>query len=50
MIQQTPSVSLGSMTGGYSITTDFTSQFYIKAKSTLFTEYPLLQSLTVSKV
>ena len=32
------------------MTTDFTSQFYIKAKSTLFSEYPFLQSMTVSKV
>ena len=38
------------MTGGYSIATDFTSSFYIKAKSTLLSEYPFLQSLTVSKV
>jgi len=48
-VQQNP-LPTGFMTGGYSTTTDFTSQFYIKAKSTLFSEYPFLQSLTVSKV
>lgn len=38
------------MAGGYSITTDFTSQFYLKAKATLYSEYSFLQSMTVSKV
>lgn len=49
MVQQDPSPT-GFLTGGYSITTDFTNQFYLKAKSTLYSEYSFLQSMTISKV